>query len=652
MQKQKGQLFGMVLGAAFVTILTIGTGWTADDAALRSHLLSKNRGKLALAEVPVPTPPQLGDFVVNQAAGIALGKALFWDMQVGSDGIQACASCHFHAGADNRTKNQMNPGADNSWGYTPTGNQGPNYTVVADDFPFPKGLDDKLSSQGVFLRLFDEVVFDPVDICTSVPDSVFAVGGINVRRVEPRNAPTTINAVFNHRNFWDGRANDTFNGQNPAGIRDTSAEVAVWDPTTNAVSFERLVDGEGRPLLINASLASQAVGPPLSFFEMSCETRSFLDLGRKLISLRPLAQQRVHLLDSVLAPYRHIAGMGLRTSYARLIMKAFDRKYWGYEGLLPGSDYTQIEHNFAMFWGLAIQLYEATLVSAKTKYDRWAAGINCALTDQEKLGLKVFSGFPGVTDGKCINCHVGPEFTDATVRIRACQAAGGNEEAVERMIMGDGTTALYDGGFYNIGVRETTENLGVGADNLAFSRQLSEENVEDYFCFNPDRFEVPGDIIPGERIAVNGAFKVPTVRNAELTAPFFHSGGFATLEEVVEFYDSGAGEDSCGPELGFHEENLADLDPDIVCLDFSEEEQEALIAFIKALTDERVRYERAPFDHPQLFIPNGHPVDQNTVIPSEPGSIEAQDTLVEIPAVGAFGRAVPQGNFLETSQTF
>ena len=31
---------------------------------------------------------------------VALGKALFWDMQVGSDGIQACASCHFHAGAD------------------------------------------------------------------------------------------------------------------------------------------------------------------------------------------------------------------------------------------------------------------------------------------------------------------------------------------------------------------------------------------------------------------------------------------------------------------------------------------------------------------------------------------------------------------------
>ena len=36
-----------------------------------------------------------------------LGKALFWDMQVGSDGIQACATCHFQAGADVRSKNQV-----------------------------------------------------------------------------------------------------------------------------------------------------------------------------------------------------------------------------------------------------------------------------------------------------------------------------------------------------------------------------------------------------------------------------------------------------------------------------------------------------------------------------------------------------------------
>ena len=43
--------------------------------------------------------PELSTYVRDRRAAIALGKALFWDMQVGSDGIQACGSCHFRAGA-------------------------------------------------------------------------------------------------------------------------------------------------------------------------------------------------------------------------------------------------------------------------------------------------------------------------------------------------------------------------------------------------------------------------------------------------------------------------------------------------------------------------------------------------------------------------
>jgi len=64
-----------------------------------------------LNQVPVPEPPSLFQYVKNKSAAIKLGKALFWDMQAGSDGVQACASCHFHAGADNRMKNTVNPGA-------------------------------------------------------------------------------------------------------------------------------------------------------------------------------------------------------------------------------------------------------------------------------------------------------------------------------------------------------------------------------------------------------------------------------------------------------------------------------------------------------------------------------------------------------------
>src|SRR4030095_5068565 len=53
-----------------------------------------------LRAIPVPTPSGLNDLVRDPAMARALGKALFWDMQVGSDGVQACASCHFRAGAD------------------------------------------------------------------------------------------------------------------------------------------------------------------------------------------------------------------------------------------------------------------------------------------------------------------------------------------------------------------------------------------------------------------------------------------------------------------------------------------------------------------------------------------------------------------------
>ena len=63
----------------------------------------------SLTTVAVPEPPNLYDFVADKQAAIQLGKALFWDMKVGSDGVMACASCHFQAGADSRSINQVKP---------------------------------------------------------------------------------------------------------------------------------------------------------------------------------------------------------------------------------------------------------------------------------------------------------------------------------------------------------------------------------------------------------------------------------------------------------------------------------------------------------------------------------------------------------------
>src|SRR5262245_53164690 len=81
----------------------------------------------SLRSVPIPEPPNLNRYVRDRAALLVLGKALFWDMQLGSDGRTACASCHFHAGADHRAQNQLsNPG-----GAFPV-----NHLQVPEDFPF------------------------------------------------------------------------------------------------------------------------------------------------------------------------------------------------------------------------------------------------------------------------------------------------------------------------------------------------------------------------------------------------------------------------------------------------------------------------------------------------------------------------------------
>lgn len=79
----------------------------------------------------------------------------------------------------------------------------------------------------------------------------------------------------------------------------------------------------------------------------------------------------------------------------------------------------------------------------------------------------------------------------------------------------------------------------------------------------------------------------------------------------------------------------------------SDQDKDDLVAFLKALTDERVRYEKAPFDHPQLFIHNGHPGNETFV--TNDGTGKATDAaLLEIPSVGRNGRSTPPSNFLAT----
>ena len=139
-----------------------------------------------LSSIPVPEPNNLTQFVANKAKVIELGKALFWDVQVGSNSVQSCATCHFHAGSDNRSKNQISPGLISQWPGGANGFQiggGPNYQLIAADYPFHKlsNVDDRnssmiadandvTSSQGVFEGVFNGQNPDGTDIVTFKKD--------------------------------------------------------------------------------------------------------------------------------------------------------------------------------------------------------------------------------------------------------------------------------------------------------------------------------------------------------------------------------------------------------------------------------------------------------------------------------------------------
>jgi len=659
-----------IMAIATVVTVVILAGHTAS-----AQITPRPPNPLAsLKTVAVSEPPNLGEFVKNKPAAIALGKALFWDLQVGSNGLQSCASCHFHAGVDTRAKNQLSPGllrvtASGEADPDITFNAGgPNSVLQPADFPFHKLADpnnrlspvlahtnDVAGSQGVILAKFiNTVPGNSAEEVEVVPDPVFNVQGINVRQVTERNTPSTINAVFNHRQFWDGRAQNEFNGVNPFGSRDPNAFV-LKAPTRQSPLQQAKIS------LKNSSLASQAVGPPLSSVEESATGRTFPEIGqkfngikikllprelsKKLTKLRPLAKQLVHRQDSVLGSLSLWPLRGLiEGSYENMIENAFHRQWWdsqyvikvdstggtrsfkqwwGPLASLASDEFTLMDYNFSLFFGLAIQLYESTLISDDSPFDQFMDGNSNALTVQQQQGMALFNQ-------ACVFCHGGAETTNASVnnleRLR-----------LRRMAVGSGQ-AVYDNAFYNIGVLPTLEDLGVGGKD-PFGNPLSESRLAALGLFKQLLSEEPNiPVGADERITADGAFKTPGLRNIELTAPYFHNGGQLTLRQVVDFYNRGG---------DFAQNNIDNVDIGIRPLNLTEEQKTSLVLFMQSLTDERVRYERAPFDHPQLFITNGHPGDQNAV--TDDGTGQATTTVVELPAVGRNGISTPRPNFLGVS---
>ena len=531
----------------------------------------------SLKGVPVPEPAGLSTYVRDRQALVVLGKAFFWDMQAGSDGLTACATCHFHAGADHRAQNTL---------VDPNNAFPINADLKTLEFPFrllsnpanrtsPVIRDSsvRVGSAGTFRRIFDSIIpGEPGELGRDELDKPeFMQGSLQARRVTVRNSPSVYNSVFYVNSFWDGRAARMFNGFTVTGLASEAPGLLIGNEDDTALTRHTV-------RMDRASLASQAVGPILDHLEMSYAGRTWPQLARKLFSLAPLAAQRVATDDSVLGPFAS-ATVGLKPehTYQSLLQAAFEPKFWnsGIRVTAAGEvrddgEFSQAEYNFSLFWALSLQAYQSTLNSDDSPFDRFMDGNSTALNAQQQEGMRLFN-----TTGNCTQCHNGAEFSAAVFN----NNGGGRGNSFERT-----------------GVRPIAEDIGSG----------------------------------------NGVFKSIGLRNVEFTGPYFHNGGQATLEQVVDFYRRGG--------------DFTPVANEIRPFNINESQKAALVAFLKALSDDRVRYERAPFDHPELCVPVGH-VEQSAGVLAAGNDLRfpasAAETWRLIPVSGALGNPAPLRTFEE-----
>jgi len=171
-----------------------------------------------------------------------------------------------------------------------------------------------------------------------------------------------------------------------------------------------------------------------------------------------------------------------------------------------------------------------------SKYDYYLKG-RATLSLEEKKGLALFQG-----KAMCAECHI----TDP--------------DPIQRKVLF--TDFTYD----NIGVPKNTTN--------PFYNQTANSLGANYIDLGI------GAIV--NQPAHNGKFRVPTLRNIEISGPYFHNGSMATLEEVVHFYnkrDMNTGE--FGPPETSQNLNITELGN----LNLTDEEEQNVVAFLKTLTD-------------------------------------------------------------------
>lgn len=193
----------------------------------------------------------------------------------------------------------------------------------------------------------------------------------------------------------------------------------------------------------------------------------------------------------------------------------------------------------------AIASFERTVISGDSPFDQWYfAADQSAMTDQQARGFDVF-----LNKGRCVSCHT-----------------------IEQ------DHALFtDSKFHNIGIGITIIEEEVRPLAQAFIRAKMEGVDVDVAVLTDKRTSELGRLAVTNDISKVGAFKTPTLRNVERTAPYMHDGSLETLRDVVVHYNNGGVSNKEQTANAF-------LSGGIRPLDLSDGEIEDLVAFMKALT--------------------------------------------------------------------
>lgn len=185
---------------------------------------------------------------------------------------------------------------------------------------------------------------------------------------------------------------------------------------------------------------------------------------------------------------------------------------------------------------LALSSFQRSLVSGDSPYDRYQSGEDPdALTDEQKLGLQLFNS--EVTE--CYHCHGGVLFTTAFI--------AENSTTTERSFENNGLYNLDGNGAYPAGNTGLFEFTGLQRDM--------------------------------------GRFRVPTLRNLKYSAPYFHDGSAATLDDVLDHYLAG-GRTLTGEHAGVGADSPVKSSL-VRPFTLTERERAALLAFLRdGLADE------------------------------------------------------------------